>query len=226
MEYLAIKNWKKFQSAKKNCTWIKDYTEKDFDPEFGTLTLAQKGMLDACCRLRARRGCNLPNDPLWICSAVAIRPQERHNAVTAIRQLIGSGFLVLTNEQDTPLEERRGEEKRVEKEAEDAAQLPDLQLSRKVIEELALTCDSRMMGSVAGAITFCRKIEGKSANAAVEFLIAHGKDEIERGRAPTKFWFDDRKWRTGEGVNGHGQKQSALDRNREALRKATSAASS
>ena len=123
-KYLAIKNWSKFQSAKANSPWVKDYVEKDFDPEFGQLTLSQKGMLDACCRLRARRGSNLTNNPLWICSAVAIRAQERHNAVTAIGQLIDSGFLIPTNQQVNLLEVEVEVDKKVEVEVEKRPQSP------------------------------------------------------------------------------------------------------
>jgi len=114
-KYLAIKNWDLYQPKdSRTMPWIRDYKSKDFDPEYSRLTVMQRFMLDACCRLRGRHNSNLPNDPLWICRATAILPRERHNATTAIQQLINSGFLVLTNEQDTPLGRvRKGKEGKV-----------------------------------------------------------------------------------------------------------------
>ena len=113
-KYLAIKNWDFFQPKDtRTMPWIRDYKNKDFDPEYSRLTVMQRFMLDACCRLRGRHSSNLPNDPLWICRATAILPRERHNATTAIQQLVTSGFLILTNEQDTPLgKERKGKERK------------------------------------------------------------------------------------------------------------------
>lgn len=113
-KFLAIKNWDKYQPKdSKNLPWIRDYKDKEFDPEYSRLTILQRYILDAICRLRGRYGRNIPNDPLWICRATAVLPRERHNATTAIQQLISSGFLVLTNEQDAPLGKvRKGEERK------------------------------------------------------------------------------------------------------------------
>jgi hypothetical protein len=111
-KYLAIKNWEKYQPKDtKNLPWIRDYKDKDWDQYFSQLTVMQRYMLDAICRLRGRHGRNLPNDQQWIVRATAVLPRERHNATTAIQQLINSEFLALTNEQDTPLGEvRRGKD--------------------------------------------------------------------------------------------------------------------
>ena len=127
-KFLAIKNWDKYQSAKKSCTWIKDYVEKDFDPEFSKLTVFQRGLLDMCCRLRGRQAKNLSNDPLWIVRAVSILPQERRNAISAISQLIVKGFLVLTNQQHDSLDKEK-EEIRIEKEEiREREKVPDTKL--------------------------------------------------------------------------------------------------
>lgn len=111
-KYLSIKNWEEYQPMDtKNLPWIRDYKDKDWDREFSQLTIMQRYMLDAICRLRGRHGRNLPNDLQWIVRATAVLPRERHNATTAIQQLINSGFLTLTNEQDSPLGEvRKGKE--------------------------------------------------------------------------------------------------------------------
>lgn len=105
-KYIAIKNWRKYQSSKNGnkSPWVKDYTDKDFHPEYSKLSMSQRYMLDACCRLRGRHGENLANDPQWICRATAVTPRERHNATTAIQQLVNSGFLVLTNQQHHSLD--------------------------------------------------------------------------------------------------------------------------
>jgi hypothetical protein len=87
-------------------------------------------------------------------------------------------------------------------EEEDARALTPLALATKVSEELCLERSPGMLQTVAGAIEFCVKAEGKSPNAAVEFLIGRGKDQIERGGAPNRFWFSDRKWRSQESNNG------------------------
>lgn len=110
---ITVKNWERYQPKDtKNLPWIRDYKDKDFDPDYSQLTAMQRYMLDACCRLRGRYGRDLPDDPLWICRATAVLPRERHNATTAIRQLLSSGFLILINEQDSLLgKERRGEER-------------------------------------------------------------------------------------------------------------------
>jgi hypothetical protein len=113
-KYLAVKNWKRFQPKNtQNLPWIRDYKERDFDDKYSKLTCMQRYMMDACCRLRGRRDSNLPNDPQWICSATAVLPRERHNATTAIQQLVRSGLLLLTNQQyDLLGEERKGEERK------------------------------------------------------------------------------------------------------------------
>jgi hypothetical protein len=109
-KYLAIKNWKKYQPKNtQNLPWIRDYKEREFDPEYARLTALQRYMLDACCRLRGRRDCNLSNDPLWIVRSIAMLPRERHNATAAIRELISCGFLILTHQQNEPLVEESKE---------------------------------------------------------------------------------------------------------------------
>lgn len=107
-KYLAVKNWERYQPKDtKNLPWIRDYKDKDWDADFSQLTVMQRYMLDAICRLRGRHGRNLPNDPLWIVRATSVLPRERHNATAAIQQLVNSGFLSITNEQDSPLGEVR-----------------------------------------------------------------------------------------------------------------------
>ena len=111
-KYLAIRNWEKYQATRDGqpSSWIKDYTDKDNDPEYSQLTALLRYTYDACRRLRGRFGRNLTNDPQWICRAIAALPQERHNIARAVSQLVHRGLLIPTNQQvnspETPIEEK------------------------------------------------------------------------------------------------------------------------
>lgn len=76
----------------------------------------------------------------------------------------------------------------------DADALPPLTLAQKVAAELCLT-GRGWIEAISGAIEFCVKYENKTADQAVEFLIARAKEDIDRGAAPNTFWFQERKWR-------------------------------
>lgn len=211
---LAIKNWAMYQSTtKRNAAWVKDYTLKDVDEGYSDLTMVERYILDACCRLRGRQGRDITADPLALCRALAIKAQDRHNATKAIRKLIERGWLIPTNEQvkvnKVPSEKEREVEKEIEKE-EDARSLPPLALAQKVAAELCLE-GSGIIHSIAGAVKFCQKHEGKSPNGAVEFLIAQARDELDHGGAPNKFWFDDRKWRKHAPIAAKTKMQESLD---------------
>jgi hypothetical protein len=119
-KYLAIKNWHKFQGGRmrdenRPRAWIKNYLDKESDHDYSKLTCFQRYVLDACQRLRGRLGKNLPNDPVYIARAVCIVAEERHCLPQALRKLVLSGFLILSNQQtDTQRgEERRGEEREI-----------------------------------------------------------------------------------------------------------------
>lgn len=85
-------------------------------------------------------------------------------------------------------------------EERDAEALPPLALARKVAEELCITLDRNgsMLNSISGAVEFCVKVDGMTNSAAVQRLIRGGRVELDQGRAPNRFWFDDRKWRDKE----------------------------
>jgi hypothetical protein len=114
--FLAIKNWRKYQSTDEVAasTWIKDYVNKDIDPDFSRLTIFQQGMLDKLQRLRGKIGRHLPDDVQYLLRATLVHSQERKNAARAIALLLDSGFLIPTNQEDELLEERREEERRGE----------------------------------------------------------------------------------------------------------------
>ena len=109
-EYLAIKNWEKYQVAKDNWPWIKDWVDKDSDPDYSQLTMIQRYLLDGCCRLRQRMGQNLRNDPVYLLRALCVLPVERRYSSCAIAVLMLRGFLIPTNQQHGAEQERRGEE--------------------------------------------------------------------------------------------------------------------
>jgi hypothetical protein len=50
--------------------------------------------------------------------------------------------------------------------------------------------------AIDGAIAFCVKYEGRTADQAVEFLITRAKKDIAySGVFQAIFWFQERKWR-------------------------------
>jgi hypothetical protein len=115
-KYLAIRNWNKYQAGvdrkgRQIKAWVKDYTGKDVDdPQYSKMTMSHRYLFDAFCRLRARVGHNLLNDPSWISGALFVIPRERSRVTIAIRSLISRGFLTLTNKQfDAPEPETQPE---------------------------------------------------------------------------------------------------------------------
>jgi len=103
-KYLAIKNWRKYQGptlkhANARRPWVKDWLDKDADPDYSKLTCLQRYVLDGCRRLRGRFENNLPNDPVWVSRALSVDVRERHCIPSAIHRLIAFGFLLPTNQQ-------------------------------------------------------------------------------------------------------------------------------
>src|SRR5262249_27220656 len=78
---------------------------------------------------------------------------------------------------------------------EDAEALPPLAFAHKFgVKGNLPTRSTGLLAAISGAIEFLIKRDGKSKNAATEFLLAHVMDETDRGRPPNRFWFDERKW--------------------------------
>ncbi len=107
-KYLAIRNWSKFQDTKdkhgrslngRHQVYIRDYTEKETDSLYASLTVHQRYMIDGCRRLQGKHGCNVRNDYMWVVRQLDIAREERHSCVRALGQLIKRGLLVPTNEQ-------------------------------------------------------------------------------------------------------------------------------
>ena len=117
-KYLAIKSWEKYQpklTRKGHLIreWIKDFTEKDNDTDYHRLTMTQRYLFDALCRLRGRRGENIPNDPAWASTALMVSTAERRFVRSGFSALVDAGFLIPTNERVgfLELEVNRGEER-------------------------------------------------------------------------------------------------------------------
>jgi len=114
MEYIAIKNWEKYQAdAKGNLRegpspWIKDWTAKEEDREYSELTCLQRYLYDALRRLRGKLGKNPANDPVWIGRILSIPGRERKYIPAAIKKLLELRLITLSDKRveavATPLE--------------------------------------------------------------------------------------------------------------------------
>jgi hypothetical protein len=105
--YLAIKNWDQYQVKDRKGRdirlYVKDYCGKDIDdPEYNSMTQAQRYLWDGCCRVRGRSGRNLRSDPAWVSRALGIIPKERTSVPGNLRVLVTLGFLIPTNEEVSP----------------------------------------------------------------------------------------------------------------------------
>ena len=112
-KFLTIRNWSKFQSTTdshgrslegRRRTYILDFVDKESDSLYAALTIVQRYMIDACRRLRGRLGRNIKNDPTWISNQLEVSYRERAKAVKAIGRLIEVGFLIPTDEEQTPVD--------------------------------------------------------------------------------------------------------------------------
>lgn len=102
-QYLAVKNWSKFQPLNKNGKrsreWIRVDCDLESDRVFCSLTHLQRDILTSIWRIRGRTGKCPPNDPVWIARATQTSRKETHCVPQALRVLISLGFLVLTYQQ-------------------------------------------------------------------------------------------------------------------------------
>lgn len=126
MKYLAIKNWEKYQPNERlrkkdaKLPWVKSYTDKEDDYEYGRLSLFARALLDGIQRLRGRTARNPHNDATWIARALCVVATDRPHVQYALDTLIARGFLIPTNQEVGSREgdrDREGDTER-EKEAE------------------------------------------------------------------------------------------------------------
>jgi hypothetical protein len=150
-KYLRIKNWERYQpnnslrSKDAVLQWVKDYTDREDDAEYRSLTMYQRGVLDGLCRLAGRtRSRLLQNDVTHIAGALHILPRERAHLPHAITTLTSLGFLVPCNEQvenQIVQKGRRDREGEVESEVE-----TDLLVSRSASEPTGAPADAGEVG--------------------------------------------------------------------------------
>lgn len=104
MEYIAIKNWDKYQADSKGhlregySPWIKDWVDKEADREYSDLTCLQRYLYDALRRLRGKLGKNPANDPIWIGRILSIHGRERKHIPQAINRLLELGLIRLSSQ--------------------------------------------------------------------------------------------------------------------------------
>lgn len=119
MQYLAIKNWDKFQlklqNGKRNLDWIRIKTHRTDDSSYASLSLIQRGLLIGLMEYSGRSGRWAENNVTFVAQATDTIPRDRPHLGQAIATLVSRGFLILCNQQkieEFALEEkeRRGEE--------------------------------------------------------------------------------------------------------------------
>jgi hypothetical protein len=104
MEYIAIKNWDKYQSDSKGqlragySPWIKDWVDKEADREYSDLTCLQRYLYDGLRRLRGKLGKNPANDPVWIGRILSVHGRERKHIPQAIERLLELGLITLSSQ--------------------------------------------------------------------------------------------------------------------------------
>lgn len=124
-EYLAIKNWDKYQPGRKGKSeWIKDYTSKDEDEDYEKLSLFQRQVLDSVRRLRGRLGKNPPNDAGYIARAMHAIGTDRPHIGHAISTLVSRGFLVIVNQSLDTQPQPQNKNKEIDKEKKEPTKPP------------------------------------------------------------------------------------------------------
>lgn len=102
-QYLAIRNWDKFQpklkNGKPNREWIRVDTRLEDDDSFLKLTFFERSILIGIWRIKGRTGKNPPNDVNYIRRALQLSVGESSWVGQAIFNCISNGFLVLSNQQ-------------------------------------------------------------------------------------------------------------------------------
>jgi hypothetical protein len=117
-KFLAIKNWRKFQTIDDEggrAPWIKDYVDKDSDINRMKLTVFQAGVLDRLYRLRARNAHILHNDITWLIQATHMRHRDAAHMAHTIHTLITHNFIIPTDDENfeasAAVEVRKGRDK-------------------------------------------------------------------------------------------------------------------
>lgn len=111
-KYLAVHGYEKFQMDKEGRLadgtrpWIKDATRKDSDPDYQRLTMLQRETLSGLRRLTGLHGKWPSNNPTVVARGLCTLPKERTSVSRAIRKLVVSGLVALSNVELGSLEVR------------------------------------------------------------------------------------------------------------------------
>jgi hypothetical protein len=100
-QYIAIKNWDKYQCDSKGqvrntpSPWIKDYTDKESDYEYTQLSYSQRYVYDALRRLRGKTGKNPPHDIKYLAHQLSSKKGDRENLNPTIKVLWDLGLVFI-----------------------------------------------------------------------------------------------------------------------------------
>jgi hypothetical protein len=132
VKYLAIRNWEKYQADKNGnvpngaAPWCKLHTSTLDDSDWLEWSWVTRGVWSALLALRSRCGQNLPCEPSKIILMLGSRRKMAQDALRVISELTLSGHLILTDQQNGALEERRVEEIRGEERRGENSRRPRL----------------------------------------------------------------------------------------------------
>jgi hypothetical protein len=106
-KFLAIKNWHRYQPDNRlrnkdaRLVWVRDYTDRDDDYEFQSLTMFQRAVFQGILRIAGKTPSRLVrNDAVHLASTMHTVSVERHCIPQAIAKLIASGLVIPTNDEN------------------------------------------------------------------------------------------------------------------------------
>jgi len=185
MNYIEIKNWKKYQGDKNGklleggSTWIKDYTDKEGDEDYCQLTCLQRYLYDGLRRLRGRFGRNTKLDVDFINRKLDIGKNDKPHTPEAIVRFLDLNLISLVTEEGekvpsaavTTIKSELCTSRRKAKTAEVRLVLPEVSVTESVTslpkeekkrveknqseEPASLVGGSVGTGFTSGAINFC-----------------------------------------------------------------------
>lgn len=103
-QYLAVKNWSKFQPANKNGKrsreWIRLECNFEDHAELRHLNLGEYALLTTIWRIMGRTGRNVPYDAHWLRMRLPSGKHTTRIVLAWLQHIISIGLLVLTNQQE------------------------------------------------------------------------------------------------------------------------------
>jgi hypothetical protein len=123
MQYIAIKNWERFQAdksgkvSKEPADWIKDYTDKVADLEYSQLSFVERYVYDELRRLRGRLGYNPPADFPYLSRTISALSPDKPRIRPAVSRLVSHGLVSFVDSKDSkfsPVSKSRVDKSRVD----------------------------------------------------------------------------------------------------------------